>query len=241
MGTKTCCRCQKDLALNNYHKDKSANDGIYPVCKSCRRGDKIKPSVNYNTIHKERLRSENKRYCTGCKTELDLEVFYYSKKDNNYNSKCKPCQNSYNKKHNINKVKYSMDPEYIKKYRAKYNKDNRAKHAARKRERLKNDPLYKLKESIRCRTASMLRRRKFTYKQRFKEYIGCTPLQLKQYLESKFDINMTWENHGSYWHIDHIIPLSSVNTAEEIFKLCHYTNLQPLEAIANTKKGNKIL
>jgi hypothetical protein len=49
---------------------------------------------------------------------------------------------------------------------------------------------------------------------------------------------MTWDNQGK-WHIDHIIPLSSGNTEEEIIKLCHYTNLQPLWAIDNMKKGSK--
>ena len=51
---------------------------------------------------------------------------------------------------------------------------------------------------------------------------------------------MSWENHGK-WHIDHIIPLSTANTEEDILNLCHYTNLQPLWAEDNIKKSNKIL
>jgi hypothetical protein len=53
---------------------------------------------------------------------------------------------------------------------------------------------------------------------------------------------MNWENYGQFgWHVDHIIPLSSAKTEEEIYKLSHYTNLQPLWAQDNLKKGNKIL
>ena len=59
------------------------------------------------------------------------------------------------------------------------------------------------------------------------------------YIESKFDNNMNWLNHGSYWHIDHIIPLSWAKNVEEVIKLNHYTNMQPLEASLNLKKNNK--
>jgi len=51
---------------------------------------------------------------------------------------------------------------------------------------------------------------------------------------------MTWENYGKYngdadygWDIDHIIPLSMAKTEEEIIKLCHHTNLQPLCSFTN--------
>jgi hypothetical protein len=50
---------------------------------------------------------------------------------------------------------------------------------------------------------------------------------------------MTWDNYGK-WHMDHIYPLSLAKTTEEIEKLCHYTNLQPLWAVDNIRKGNKI-
>ena len=49
---------------------------------------------------------------------------------------------------------------------------------------------------------------------------------------------MSWENHGE-WHIDHKKPLASAKTEEELKKLCHYTNLQPLWALDNIRKGAK--
>ena len=61
-------------------------------------------------------------------------------------------------------------------------------------------------------------------------------------VEEQFVDGMSWDNYGIYgWHIDHIIPLSSAKTEEEIFKLCHYTNLQPLWAVDNLKKSNKLI
>jgi hypothetical protein len=72
------------------------------------------------------------------------------------------------------------------------------------------------------------------------EIIGCTPQELKEHLEKQFVDGMGWENRCE-WHIDHIIPLSSAKTEEELYQLCHYTNLQPLWAIDNLKKSNNIL
>ena len=71
------------------------------------------------------------------------------------------------------------------------------------------------------------------------EVVGCTPEELKNHIESKFLVGMSWENQGD-WHIDHIIPLSSAINEDEIIKLCHYTNLQPLWALDNMKKGSKL-
>jgi hypothetical protein len=72
--------------------------------------------------------------------------------------------------------------------------------------------------------------------------VGCTPQFLKEHLEKQFKDGMSWDNYGLYgWHIDHILPLSSAKNEDEIYKLCHYTNLQPLWAKENLSKSNKII
>ena len=74
------------------------------------------------------------------------------------------------------------------------------------------------------------------------EYLGCNIETYKKYLEEQFEEGMSWDNYVLYgWHIYHIIPLSSVNTEEEIYKLCHYTNTQPLLAFENMSKGNRYI
>ena len=78
--------------------------------------------------------------------------------------------------------------------------------------------------------------------------IGCTIEELKQYLEQKFYIRktgeqMTWDSYGLRgWHLDHIIPLISFDLTdqEQLLKACHYTNIQPLWAEDNLRKGAKI-
>jgi hypothetical protein len=73
-------------------------------------------------------------------------------------------------------------------------------------------------------------------------YLGCDINFLKEYLESKFEYGMTWENHTLHgWHIDHIYPLGKARDREHLIELMHYTNLQPLWAKDNMSKGAKII
>ena len=53
---------------------------------------------------------------------------------------------------------------------------------------------------------------------------------------------MNWKNNTPKgWHIDHIIPLDSAKTPKALERLMHYTNLRPLWATENIKKGNRII
>lgn len=66
--------------------------------------------------------------------------------------------------------------------------------------------------------------------------------QFSNSLQSQFKIGMNWKNHGlKGWHIDHKIPLASANSQQEMEKLCHCSNLQPLWWYENLSKKDKIL
>jgi len=106
------------------------------------------------------------------------------------------------------------------------------------KERKKIDVLFKLKVDMRNSVNRYLKYRS----QKTFDIVGCSPQFLKEYLQNQFTKEMSWDNHGLFgWHIDHITPLSSAKTEEELYKLCHYTNLQPLWAGDNLKKGKNIL
>jgi hypothetical protein len=100
--------------------------------------------------------------------------------------------------------------------------------------------MYNIARSVRSRLRRFLKSKNVTKKNKTFDIVGCTPQFLKEYLEAQFTNGMSWDNR-SEWHIDHIIPLSSVKTEDELYKLCHYKNLQPLWAEDNLKKSNKIL
>ncbi len=68
--------------------------------------------------------------------------------------------------------------------------------------------------------------------------IGCTWHELRAHVEKQFAEGMMWENHGE-WQADHIIPLISAKTKEELLKLLHYTNVQPLWKHENKAKADK--
>jgi|DEB0MinimDraft_10_1074344.scaffolds.fasta_scaffold37199_2 hypothetical protein len=70
------------------------------------------------------------------------------------------------------------------------------------------------------------------------DLLGCSFEDAVKHIESLFTEGMSWDNMGE-WHIDHIRPCSSFKK-NELHLMNHYTNLQPLWALDNIRKGNKI-
>lgn len=74
------------------------------------------------------------------------------------------------------------------------------------------------------------------------EYLGCTIEEFRDHIEQQFTQEMSWSNHGSLWHIDHIIPLKYGNpTIEQVIERLRYTNTQPMLASENIAKGNRFI
>ena len=129
-------------------------------------------------------------------------------------------------------------------YQQKYRSSQKGKEANRRavKKAVKNNPIYKMSMNVRHRLNEFLNLKRLTKKNKTFEMVGCTPTELKTYLEKKFEPGMTWWNHSPKgWHIDHIIPLSNAKNYEDIVKLMHYKNLQPMWAKENIKKSNKII
>ena len=117
-------------------------------------------------------------------------------------------------------------------YNAKYSKSHRCEINKREKDRRDNDPIYKMKINIRRRI------RKFIINKigNTTDILGCSYDEVRVHISNNFKEGMSWDNYGE-WHIDHIKPLALAHTEEETYDLCHYTNLQPLWAIENLKKG----
>jgi hypothetical protein len=200
------------------------------------------------------------KVCSKCFTEKSLSEYNVcSRVKDGRKAECRDCQRIESKKYRLeNKEKIKEyntnwnrdNQEYYKKYFEEYYTINYEKERDRKIKWFRDNKEYlndyqkrRKKEDILFRIISNMRNSvnrylKYRSKRTF-DIIGCSPESLKEHLEKQFTNGMTWDNR-SEWHIDHIIPLSSAKTEEELYKLCHYSNLQPLWAGDNLSKGNKV-
>jgi hypothetical protein len=107
------------------------------------------------------------------------------------------------------------------------------------RNRRKQNPIVALKNRIRARIAYCFQKLGKVKSPRTIEILGCEWSFLQKHIEKQFKQGMNWGNRGE-WHIDHIIPLASAKTEQDVIRLCHYSNLQPLWASENQKKWHRM-
>lgn len=192
-----------------------------------------------------------KKICSKCGIEKEVCEFYNRKKSHDgKRPECKICSNRlsliYNKKNeqkiDLIKQKYiDKNKEKVKSSKKNWIEKNPTYQKEWAMYNYKTNILYRLKVIMRARLQLFLKKKKSFKNGKTFDIIGCTPEFLKEYIESKFTDGMSWGLIGQHIHIDHIIPLSIAKTEDEIYKLCHYTNLQPLWAKDNLKKSNKLI
>lgn len=138
-------------------------------------------------------------------------------------------------------------------YKKEYNLKNKEKIAASCKEWRKNnrdrdnayyaekrkDPLYKLAHNLRSRLYDFLSGR--IKHKNTKSLTGCSFEELKKHLEIQFEPEMTWDNYGSYWSVDHIEPFASIEPDDKIGieRISHYSNLKPITVKANCSKATR--
>lgn len=102
----------------------------------------------------------------------------------------------------------------------------------------KTDPNFKLRRTLRSRIYNVLKGNKKSASTL--RLLGCDLDTFRRYIEARFSRGMTWKNHGSVWHLDHIRPCASFDLRDlEQQRACfHYTNHQPLFAADNLRKSD---
>lgn len=220
---KKCTKCEMIKPLNKYEYQRNE-------CKDCR--NNRKKELSKNKVFEVTLES---RCCRVCKIIKAKEEFSIARqKFGGIDYDCRTCRNATLKK------RYENNKEYIKQKNNEYyyaNKEVVMKKALiRQKERLKTDRMYLLSRRLRNRLYCALKTKNWKKHTKFALYIGCDSETLVNHIQVQFKDGMSWDNQGQ-WHIDHIIALDSATTEEELHKLCHYTNLQPMWALDNIRKG----
>lgn len=255
---KTCTLCKTEKPIEDFLKRKDQKDGLHFYCRPCL---KVKKAESYQKNREKALatmatyRAENPEKVAAAKKRC------YEAKPEQYAAKRKaqyaadPESAKARSKEWILKNKEHVDTRNAN-YRLKnrralverqavYQKENKEKvNAYQNRyvsERYQRDALFAVRMVCRRRLLFAFSQGGYKKSTKTETILGCTFPELLSYLEAQFTSGMTWGNRGLYgWHIDHRIPLSSATTAEQMERLSHYTNLQPMWAADNWAKGAKM-
>ena len=226
---KYCKKCSSFKEEKEFSKNKKSKDGLQTSCKECM----AKILQSWYQKNKEKHAAYSKQWQTDNKehTRQYREQYYLENKER-----------MNRKMHDW----YRKNSEKAKEKSHQWQKNNKSRIRENTRayslKRRKEDVEYRLRKVLRARLYSALHNNQ-KMGSAIKD-LGCTISELKQYLESQFQPGMTWDNWSKDgWHIDHIFPLSKTDLSdpEQLKKVCHYTNLQPMWASENLSKNNRIL
>lgn len=198
------------------------------------------------------------KYCYKCQGIKCVSLFSKNKcQKDGLSTMCKECSKEYMslyyKKNKVSVLKtqsnyYKNNKESIDKKNKIYTIKNiesiRSTRNNTLKEKRKNDPLFKLSSNIRTLIRISFNGNGFKKGSKTNTILGCSFDEFKLHIENQFEDWMTWDNYGNIngnisksinisWDFDHIIPLSRANNYDELIKLNHYSNIQPLCSYTN--------
>lgn len=221
---KVCIICNVSLSLTSFHQDKSRHDGLNPRCKTCKSGI----DSEYRKKNKTKISEHQKVYYQENAEKIKERSFEW------YN------HNSDKRKADM-KVYYHTNKQKIKEKQKIWDETNKEKMKEYNKNyfntKYKTNIQYRVKSAISSRMRDCIKKKHGAL-----VYIGCSIDVFINWIEYQFDCYMSWENYGSYWHLDHVLPCSSFNLSreEEVFKCFNWKNMRPLEGRQNISKSNKI-
>lgn len=192
--------------------------------------------------------------CSKCEKVRPISDFAPIKNTNRYRSSCRPCDREKCREYKArnrekvaayNKVYKSVHKDEISVYNHEYNKEHREEITARqtrtRRERRATDPNFYQATHLRTKLCDAIRYG-IDDDDDLIVLLGCELDDFLDWIEYQFDENMTMDNYGKYWTLDHVNPCSNFDlTKLENQVICfNWSNIRPIEKIQNQKKNNKV-
>lgn len=205
------------------------------MLKKCNRCGEIKPIEDFNK--NKATRDGYQGCCRICTAK------YHQEYRRRYPDRIKAAQERWNKSDKARESYRKYDAshrEQRREYHRRHQITNRKALSAYRLNKLHTDPQYYFKQRVRQCIRGSVGRLGLKKSKRTEEIVGLSFDKFKEYLLG------TWErNYGKAWagepyHIDHVVPLSTAKTEEEVLMLCHYTNLQMLTPHDNLTKSDSI-
>jgi hypothetical protein len=213
MKTKKCIKCgvSKNRTKEYFNPRKTSKDGFRNECKDCMN------LYKKSKIDLVKNRDRGKKYRENLKQNDPIKFELISERTRNTTKE-------YRKKG------VYPNGETVKQVRKR---NSRTRY-----EKIRKNPFSLMIMNIRSLVALHIKKKSMSTE----NILGCDWETFRQHIETKFVDGMNWNNHGREgWHYDHIIPISSARNEEELYRLNHYSNFQPLWWQDNIKKSNKIL
>lgn len=222
MAVKKCSKCKEEKHVSEFSKRKTRNNILQSQCKIC-----------INKAAKEYYQTNKEYHKEYAKKNKEAQREYHKE----YREKNIEHIKKQQKEHRIKNI--NTYKEYIKEY-SKNNRESLNEYQKEYRtNKYKTNPLFALISRLRSRTYIAFKTGGYKKTSKTYEILGADFKIVYKHIEEQFTKGMSWDNMKE-WHIDHIIPLASANTEEDLINLCHYTNLQPLWAEDNLSKGASI-
>ncbi len=168
----------------------------------------------------------NRRFklCDVCSRKKQLQRCRNYKKNN------KEDISKYNKQYkSVNK---EMVSEYNRTYNLEHREEIQKRQTAQHRKRRETDIQFKMSKKLRCSFTKFLNSKRKTV---IRDTVGCDLAEYKKWIEFNFDENMSWDNYGEYWQIDHVLCIHLFDlTILDEQKICfNWKNTRPLNKIKN--------
>ncbi len=218
MKTKKCKYCKTIKPLSNFNKNKGYKDGYVNRCKNCYKRYYESRKTYHNTLVKANYEDNKEEHLERIKKYQEENKEYIK----NYKTEWR-----------------LKNPNYHTEYNKSYFQNNKEKYYEYVIERKRKNPIFKFTGNIRSLIGGSFKRacnNRYKKSSKTEEILGCTLIEFVEYIQSQFEEGMNLKNHGK-WELDHILPLANAQTEEDIIKLNHYTNFQPLWKVDNRKKG----